>query len=567
MKPLFLSFCIVFILGGPGGKTAAAVRDGPVEKILPVPWSKQVRSYACGQNCFLMIMGYWETGLTKHRLFLYTGYGGTTSGQFRKIIENHYPEYTFEIIEKSIDSVINQIRMGRPVMLDVKTTEVPYLKFSISAAHNAVAVGYNREKELIYVRDPNTPYVEKFPFDRLEAGWVNPRAKIYSIYRKDGTVPPPKEPEEVAHFSSEGKPFGAERVFTPKPWYRPLIPSVYTVFHTGREGPAGTSLPEDLLYTLRLGGLLFGHVLLDRSPWLFQEQGFFGLGGSIGFNFTTNEAVFGNSDALSPGVFRFLETKTFRSRYFNTIKPVPDFTNPELILEALVFTDLGLSYPGTSGPAEELSFNRLYGGRVSLRRGIGQNWGYLGAGGSLTSVEISAGELHGAHRFDVFGGDITLGPLEGAVQYGDRILSGGAGRVKVAAYSAGVNLSLPKITGGIFSVFNFLGFYRMFFRFTSTDFVYDPSAEKGMEIETHTRAFRFEFPAALKIADIVYGADLKFSARAGKWQPAEFSAGCRILANQFLPYAQFQIGYRYTRKVLAGGNIHSFHFGIYAGIQ
>lgn len=585
MEKLGRFFPVIFLL-------AAAFFPEPgvsEEKILSVPWSKQIRSYACGQNCFLMIMGYWETGLTKHRLFLYTGYNGTTSGQFQDIIEKRYPGFAFQRIEKSTDEVIRQIRLGRPVMLDVKTTEVPYLRFSISASHNAVAVGYDTVKKVIYVRDPNTPYVQKFTLSQLEEGWAYPRAKIYTIYRKDGTVPPHKEPEDVKHFSKEGKHFGAERGYTPKPWYRPLVPSVYTVFHTGRDGPAATALPEDLLYTFKLHGLLFGHLLLERSPWLFQEREFFGIGGSIGFNFTTKEAVFGGSDGLSPGVFRFLETKSFRTRYFNTVKPVPDLTNPELVLEALLFTDLGLAYPGVSPAGDVLDLGSLYGGRVSLRRGLGQNWGYLGAGGSFTSAEVESGWEYGPFRLDVFGGDITLGPLEGAFQYCNRPAAGAAGgneeagtggtaAVKVAAYSLGINLTLPKITGGIFSVFNFLGFYRLFFRFHSTDFlvgVPEEGAASGVpggtarDIEIRRRSFRIEFPTALKIVEFVYGADVAFSvdSSAGQWSLEEVTAGCRILANQFLPYAQFQLGYTYTREIPRGSNVHSFHLGLYAGVQ
>jgi hypothetical protein len=453
-------------------------------------------------------------------------------------------------------------------------------------------------KKVIYVRDPNTPYVQKFTLSQLEEGWAYPRAKIYTIYRKDGTVPPHKEPEEVIHFSKEGKHFGAERGYTPKPWYRPLVPSVYTVFHTGRDGPAATALPEDLLYTFKLHGLLFGHLLLERSPWLFQEREFFGIGGSIGFNFTTKEAVFGGSDGLSPGVFRFLETKSFRTRYFNTVKPVPDLTNPELVLEALLFTDLGLAYPGVSPAGDVLDLGSLYGGRVSLRRGLGQNWGYLGAGGSFTSAEVESGWEYGPFRLDVFGGDITLGPLEGAFQYCNRPAAGAAGgneeagtggsgegaaaggiaAVKVAAYSLGINLTLPKITGGIFSVFNFLGFYRLFFRFHSTDFlvgVPEEGAASGVpggtarDIEIRRRSFRIEFPTALKIVEFVYGADVAFSvdSSAGQWSLEEVTAGCRILANQFLPYAQFQLGYTYTREIPRGSNVHSFHLGLYAGVQ
>ncbi len=579
MEKLGRYFLVIFLLGA-GCFPETGVSE---EKILPVPWSKQIRSYACGQNCFLMIMGYWETGLTKHRLFLYTGYNGTTSGQFQDIIENRYPAYTFQRIEKSIDEVIRQIRLGRPVMLDVKTTEVPYLRFSISASHNAVAVGYDTEKKVIYVRDPNTPYVQEFTLSRLEEGWAYPRAKIYTIYRKDGTVPPQKEPEDVKHFSKEGKPLGAERVYIPKPWYRPLFPSIYTLFHIGRDGPAAANLPEDLLYTFKLHGLLFGHLLLERSPWLFQEGEFFGLGGSFGFNFTTKEAVFGGSDGLSPGVFRFLETKTFRSRYFNTIKPVPDLTNPELVLEALLFTDLGLSYPGVSPAAEAPDLGSLYGGRVSLRRGLGQNWGYLGAGVSFTSTEVTICGEYDPFRIDVFGGDVTLGPLEGAFQYCTRPAfaaaggtavageadSGGTAAVKVAAYSLGINLSLPKITGGVLSVFNFFGFYRLFFRFNSTDFFIDVSEEGGTDWDTtvRRRSFRIEFPMALKIVELVYGGDLKFSVSDASWVLAEVTAGCRVLANQFLPYAQFQFGYTYTRKISSGSTVNSFHLGLYAGVQ
>jgi hypothetical protein len=170
------------------------------EKVLTIPYSKQDRAYACGQNSFLMIMGYWGSGLTKRQLFGMTGYNPTTSKAFEDIVASRFPEYTYEVIERKIETVITAIDADRPVMMEIDALFLPYIDYGTSAGHYIVAVGYNTEEELIYLRDPNSPYTEAISYGELEAAWKGPRKKIYTIYRKDGVFVPP---ENITHFSTE----------------------------------------------------------------------------------------------------------------------------------------------------------------------------------------------------------------------------------------------------------------------------------------------------------------------------------------------------------------------------
>lgn len=532
------------------------------EKVLTIPYSKQTKAYACGQNSFLMVMGYWGSDLSKPELFGMTGYNPTTSRQFQEIVNGKFPEFRYEEIDREIDSVVEAINADRPVMMEVDALFLPYIDYGTSAGHYIVAVGYDREKEVIYVRDPNSPYIESITYEELREAWKGPRKKIYTIYREDGEFVPP---DKISHYSDEAKPFGAEKEERRTPFYMFLIPSVYTVFNTGETGMRDTTLLDDWLYTVKIQGLFFGHLSLDRSPWLYQDKEFHGIAANLGFDFKKVKVLFGNTDTVSTGVFRDLETKTLNSRFFNTTKKIDGLTAPWLIMEGSYFMALPIIDPPNpyeNIPGEEynraLDIETFRGGRFGFRHGINQTWGYFSGAGSLTSAKVSVNGY--SHWINVFGGDVTLAPVEFAFQYYKNTFADGVD-AKVLAYSVGLNLNSPQMRGGLFTVIDFMGLTRMYFRFKSETFLYNTPLTGDAEIDVWENSIKAELPMNLRILDFIYGFDVTWSH--GSY--SGFGLQGRALFNQFLPYFQGQIGYSFSHET-DGDNIHALNIGIYAGL-
>ena len=525
------------------------------EKVLTIPYSNQSKAYSCGQNSFRMVMGYWGTDLSKSQIFGYTGYNATNSKLLKGIVGKYFPYFTFKQISKSIDSVIAAIDDNKPVLVEVNAGYLTYLDYSASAGHYIVAVGYNTEKKVVYVRDPNSYYVEELPFADLEKAWSDKKHIVFTIYRKNGKFVPAKK---IRHYSDKAKPFGAEKEKRTTPLYAFLIPSVYTVFNTSENGIKNTTLQDDWLYTIKIQGVSFGHLVLDRSPWIFQEVPYYGFSGNLGYNFGRNKVLFSNSEAVSPGVFRMLQNRTLDVRTFNSIKPIPALTLRAFVAEVSGFAGL----QEVNSPYDSLELSRLLGGRICMRYGLNQALGYISGAGSVVSLILSSGDRN--ERIIVPGGDLTLGPLEGAFQYYDKKLDSGT-EVKVLAYSGALNLNMPELSGGFFTYLNYAGLFKLFYQFSHEEFLYSaPALNVNSLVNTH----RIEVPMNLKYLYLIYGADF---VHGGKGESLDsFSTGARLLFNLFLPYFQLQAGYTYTWH--SGGGIsrdihnHALNLGFYAGL-
>ncbi len=558
---LFLLLSIVLLL-------LTAVSVSAKENVLTIPFSRQTRAYGCGQNTFRMIMGYWGERLPIERIYGYTGFNSSTRRDFQNIIKRHFSDFQFKEIDKNIDSVIKAIDNNRPVMVETNAAFLTYLPYQSSGGHYIAAIGYNTEKEVIYVRDPNSYYVEELKYEDLKKAWGNKNMIVFTIYKKNGKF---VKADNIKHFSDKAKPFGAEKEETTTPFYAYLIPSLYTVMNTSERGIANTTLLDDWLYTVKVQGIHFGHLNLERSPWLYQDIPFYGLGANVGVNLGTPQFLFGASDALSPGVFRFLRTRTMDIRSFSSIKSVPSLTMPTLSLEATGYISLLDVMPeGTAGPyplanpysrlsniedSYKVQFSKLRGGRFNIRHGLDQTWGYLSGAVTLTSVDVTSGDV--TQRLDVIGGDVTIGPVEGALQYHLGSFEEGV-QSRVLAYSAGLNLNLPQLSGGLFTVLDFIGLFRAYYQFRHEEFSFET---EDISFDVVQNVHRLELPMNLKFVHLIYGFDLGYSE--GSFD--HFTIGGRLLFNLFLPYFQAQAGYNYTAKANEPGN-HALHIGIYAGL-
>ena len=527
------------------------------EKVITIPYSNQTKAYSCGQNSFRMVMGYWGTDLTKAQIFGYTGYNATNSKLLNEIISKNFPDFAFQEITKSVDSIIDAVNENKPVMVEVNAGYLTYLDYSASAGHYIVAVGYDKEKQVVYVRDPNSYYVEELPFSDLEKAWSDSKHIIFTIYRRNGSFVPA---ENIRHYSDKAKPFGAEKEKQTTPLYAFFIPSVYTVFNTSENGIKNTTLENDWLYTVKIKGVSFGYLVLDRSPWIFQDNPYYGFSGNLGFNFGRKKVLFSNSEAVSPGVFRTLQNRTLDVRTFNSIKPIPALTLRSLVTEVSGFA--GVREIESPYDIDALNLSKLLGGRFCLRYGVNQALGYISAAGSVVSLALSDGTE--TNRIIVPGGDATIGPIEAAFQYFDSTLSSGT-RVKVLAYSGALNLNLPELSGGLYTYLNYAGLFKLFYQFRHEEFVYSASTLNGTSLRN---SHHIELPLNLKYFYMIYCADFLHGP---KGEPLDsFSTGTRLLFNLFLPYFQLQTGYTYTWNRGSGNSRdthnHALHIGFYAGI-
>ena len=443
-------------------------------------------------------------------------------------------------------------------MVEVISSRLPYLDYAAAAGHYIVAVGYDDEKGVIYIRDPNSYYVEELTYGEMEQAWDKPGLTLFTINRNDGAFVPP---EKIEHFSAEARPFGADKEDHSLPFATAFIPTIYTVLHTSENGIENTTLQEDWLYLVRLHGVHFGHMSLERAPWIFQKNAFYGAGINAGFDFGSMRFLFGNGEAISPGVYRFLRNKTLDPRSFSTTKRIPALTQPTPVVEASVYMSLlGTVYPlpGLQTTRDDLpTFLDLRGGRVAFRHGIDQMWGYVGGGLSLNSVYVKRGAE--GHRILVPGVDVTLGPFEGALQFHNFTFPDGIG-FHMDAFSLALDFNLPRLSGGIFSVLDFLGVFRSYyqFRYERVRYVTRTSTLSYITINN-----QLELPMSLKIVDLVYGIDVQSDVLA--LEPWRVTLGARLVFNQLLPYFQAQAGYKFSWQGTGYSN-HALHIGIHAGL-
>ena len=202
----------------------------PADSVLDIPYSHQWRTYSCGQNSFRMVMGFWGERLEKGWIFFLTGYNASHSRMFEEIVDNHFPDFAFREVDKNIAAVIETLNQNRPIMIEVVSSELPYLDYSAAAGHYIVALGYNEEDGVIYIRDPNSFYVEALSYAQLEKAWGNEGYTLFAIYREDGQH---VAPQELEHFSSEARPFGAKKEDHYLPFATVFIPTIYTALHIG----------------------------------------------------------------------------------------------------------------------------------------------------------------------------------------------------------------------------------------------------------------------------------------------------------------------------------------------
>ncbi|MES0491613.1 MAG: C39 family peptidase [Leptospirales bacterium] len=526
-----------------------------------IPLSRQSKAYACGQNSFRMVMGYWGERLPMLEIFSETGYNPTSGKTFQKIIKEKYKKYEIKFIKKKLTNLKAELDKKRPVMTGVDAKFLTYLNYDVSAGHFIVIIGYNDNKEEVYIRDPNSDYVEALSYKKLKRAWSGVGYRAFVIYPKNN----PKPAGKIQHFASSAKEKGANKVPQKVAFINFLIPSVDIVFDGRMRSENSNKLQEvfpgqPILYTLRLHGLYYGHLTLEKDAWLGNDKTFRGFAASFGFVLGPNKITFSNGENISPGLYYFGRARTLDTLAFTTIKRIPYVNSPVPAMEVSVYQ--GQSFQEFYNPeTNNIKIREVLGGRVGLRYGLGQILGYTSAGVSYAKTNI---KIKGVNtEVNPVAYDITAGPLFFGFQNLNHTYQGN--RFKKYSYQHGLNLNLNALDIPVIRYLGILGIY------------YQKSYERSMvksggskETVFNTKN-KFELPVNLKIFNLVYGFSTEervYKSSTGSDRTSRLNmAGLRILLNQWLPKVQLQAGYQYGWETFSHSNSNRAHHNINLGVH
>jgi hypothetical protein len=544
-------------------------------KVFDIPYSKQMNAFTCGHENFRMVMAYWDKRLSLQEVMGSLGSHGTTVTQFEDYVKRRFGDFNFEWVNVDYGAVKRQLDAGRPIMIGVDASVLSYLDYETMSGHFVTLVGYNDAGQIVYLRDPNTPYIESVPFADLKEAVDNTDRAAFVVYRKNGG---PVAQNQINHFS-KAKAFGAkkeEKKGIPVSW---LIPRIHASYEnlprtTLAEGFDDTTGREAWRYHLNWNGVTWGHSTLEQTPWLgngkiFKMTGF-GTSWIIGRGLRT-----GATELVSPGVYTFGRQRGLDVRNFSTTKKIPGLIYNKWTLEAGGYqkkdNDESVLYGHTGMEVESFG-----GGRIALRRGISQRIGHFSVGVHPAKVKIrdlrytgeekDAEEVVSANSFDV-----TLGIVKGSFQSMSRAkeeasaTSAGKDALSVEAHSFGVDYNLGQLASGALAirVINYSGLLRPHFEYTRETIRRETLS--GEVLTQSDKHWDLELPVMTNIGTLNYGYSLR-QIEIGGDSDVTRSGWLRLSYDGLMPFAQLQIGYRVDWRDTDRADGQTLSMGLSAGI-
>jgi len=529
-KLLFITSVVIFTMAVNSAWAESSYFD--------VPLSRQSKAYSCGQNSFRMVMGYWGTRLSRTDIFFKTGFNATSTATFDALVKKEYKNFKFEYVKKNLSGVKEQLKKGRPVMVAVDAQFLSYLNYGTSSGHFIVLTGFDDKAGVVYLRDSNSDYVESLDYKRLKKAWGGFGYKAFVIY-STGKVKAGKKPK---HFSDSAKARGAKKVQRKVSFINFLIPTVYLASNGRMDSDNSLKLEETFpkqpfLYNIRLHGLYYGHMTLEKDPWLGNDKTFEGFAINVGFSFGGG-LIFHNGENISPGLYYFGRPRTLEVLSFNTIKTIPYLTSSALSVEVSYYS--GDKFKEFFSPEDNgISLKSAKGGRLGVRWGLGQILGNLSAGVSYSEVILRANNANTVVNPWAF--DVTLGPLFGSYQGTSHEFSGN--KLDKQSYNWGLNLNMNVLN---IPLIRTLGLLNLFYQKSVDSSTLTGSGSTDTVTNTKNK---FEFPLNLKIIHLMYGyssEDRVFTSTTAADRDSTLRLfGLRVLFNHFLPKFQFQVGYQY----------------------
>jgi uncharacterized protein YaiE (UPF0345 family) len=529
-------------------------------KILEVPYSKQYRAFSCGHNTFRMMMGYWGQRLSRQRIIDNVGIGGSNGDNFNRYVKSKWSsDFNFSWVGNTTSALRKEIDRDHPVIVGVNAAYLDYLDYETSGGHAIILIGYDDRKKVFYLRDSNSPYVEQIGFDRLKKAMVSKKS-AYKVYRKNGQFVAKRD---IKHFD-DAKPFGAkktEKKGIPISW---LLPKIHMTY--GNEpapnlgdGFENTEFEEGYFYHVNWNGLQYGHTTLEQTPWLGNGKAFKQLAFNMTYILDGHKFRLGSGELASPGTYAFGRHRTLDVHNFSATKQIPALSLPSFALEIDAVrkfdNEEDLVYP-----EHGFKVSSWGGARLALRRGISQLWGHASAGYTAMetrfTLEDSASASVVEARMPSSTFDLTFGPIKGSYQTAStenaEVIGGSeaaklSDKLEIQAHSVGIDMKIPGLSGNlVVNALTYLGFFRMHFEYNQEILRKTVGSGTSESTDSSSRQrWDVELPVRAGFADFAYGWSVHEDHVADQ-KSVYHSAWLKVLYNNFLPFAQLQVGYRQT---------------------
>lgn len=539
------------------------------EKILILPYSKQFQAFTCGHESLRMVLGYWGRKESRERILLQLGANGSNADRVEDVVKANYPEFKFAKVNLGWESIREQINAGRPIMLGADASGLSYLDYDSSSGHMIVVVGYNEERKVVFIRDPNSAYYEELTHDALLNAALDDGSNAFVIYNPSVSNPAP-QPDAFDKAFPPHTP-KKQKSGIPLNW---LLPTFYLSYETIpkpnlSESFKASSKSTSRFYVISWNGLSTGHQTMELTPWLGNGKIY--KTHSVGTSYRLGGGLkLGPTELMSPGVYDFGRHRTLDVHNFTSIKRVPSLNLGRVTLEATGYlkpkNDETLTY-------DELGLEAFLwsGGRLGVRRGLSPRLGHLSAGITAGKVMYRFVEdLDKEFSAPTFNYDVNLGILKGSYQsaeltHSDGISSNLHDGVKVQAFSLGLDYNLGSISSNLnlINAMNYIGIFRPHLELTHE--IVKRTNETSSR-STVSRKWELELPVPLHFADLVYGASLKQTWFDNNTTNDVHAAWFRFAFNAYQPWVQLTTGYRVLWTPSQKLKSQQISLGMFAGL-
>ncbi len=539
------------------------------QKLLDVPFSHQSQAFTCGHESLRMVLAYWGKRESREEILMRLGANSTNAEIIEKVIKKDYKDFRLEPVSVDMSSIKKQIDLGRPIMLGADASNLSYLDYDAASGHMVILVGYDDAEKLIFIRDPNSPYIEQLSFEQLsEAVHDHPKA-AFVIYKPN--LSPATGPAK--HFD-KSFPFGTKKENNeiPLTW---ILPAFHVNYETEPrlnlfDSFKASSKRENRHFALSWNGFTYGDQTMEQTPWLGNGKTFhttgFGAAWVIG-----SKLRLGPTELLSPGVYSFGRHRSLDIYKFSKLKRIPALRLPKNTVEvtgymkseneeSLAYDSLGLEATAWSGA------------RVGWRRGASEEMGHFSAGLSAGKVNLKLdGDESQQYTTGTLNYDIRLGIIKGSLQKAELPRSQGPedrphDGVSVGAYSLAMDYDLSSWIFGIAPIdaLNRMGAFRPHIEMTH-EIVKRSKSETDLQTIT-TRRWEVELPVPLRVVDMSYGSGITQTFQDNGVKDSYRSTWVRFAFNAYQPWVQLNLGYRILYKNFSATIGQQLSFGMFAGI-
>ncbi|MEI6833463.1 MAG: C39 family peptidase [bacterium] len=539
------------------------------QKLLDVPFSHQSQAFTCGHESLRMVLAYWGKRESREEILMRLGANSTNAEIIEKVIKKDYKDFLFEPVTIDMPSIKKQIDQGRPIMVGADASNLSYLEYDAASGHMVVLVGYDDAKNLVFIRDPNSPYIEQLSFEQVSEAVYDQPKSAFVIYKPN--VSPASGPAK--HFD-KSFPLGTKKEDKgiPIAW---ILPALHLTYETEPrldlyDSFKKSSKRQNRHFALTWNGFSYGDQTLEQTPWLGNGKAFhttgFGAAWVIG-----SKLRLGPTELLSPGVYSFGRHRSLDIYKFSKLKRIPALRLPKNTVEVtgymkaeneetLAYDSLGLEATAWSGA------------RVGWRRGASEEMGHFSAGVSAGKVNLKLDDDDSQqYTTGTLNYDVRLGIIKGSLQKAelprsqspeDRPHDG----VSVAAYSLAMDYDLSSWIFGIAPIeaLNRMGAFRPHIEMTQ-EVVKRMKSETDLQTIT-TRRWDVELPVPLRVVDMTYGSGIEQTLKDNGIKDSQRSAWVRFAFNAYQPWVQLNLGYRVIYKDFSTAIGQQMSFGMFAGI-